>query len=113
MVGDILVEASPDDFCLEEEGKLSHLGIQGVQSYSWGLALILYYSPSFVKIPLILCVKGCQVDCTSHRLTVTVDFHRLQQQVWTQKAERSGFESTVWQLCDLGQIPPLGLFLHL
>lgn len=30
MVGDVLVETLPDDFCLEEKGKLSHLGIQGV-----------------------------------------------------------------------------------
>lgn len=39
MVGDVLVEAFPDDFCLEEKEKLS-LGIQGVQRYSHGLPLL-------------------------------------------------------------------------
>lgn len=86
----------------------SHLGNQEVQHCSCGLTLVPYYSPSIVKPPLTLCLKGFQDGCTW--LLCLLDFHRLQQQAWTLETESLRFDS---QLCDLEQVPPLGLFLCL
>lgn len=56
MVGDVLVEAFPDDFCLEEKGKLS-------LEHSRGPELLLgahpggpQHSPSLIRLLLVLCV---------------------------------------------------------
>lgn len=104
MVGNVLVEAFPDDFCLEEKGLLS-LG------YSRGPALLL--GPPYLPSSVILCMKGFQVDCTW--LLCLLDCHRLQQEAWTLEAGRRGLipSSVTDQLCDPEQVPPLGLFLHL
>lgn len=59
MVGNVLVEAFPDDFCLEEKEKRS-LGIQGVHAAH----VVSHRSPSIAKIPLTLCTRDFQVDCT-------------------------------------------------
>lgn len=47
--------------------------------------VVSHYSPSVVKVPLILCLRGIQVDGTW--LLCLLHFHRLQQQAWTLEAE--------------------------
>lgn len=73
------------------------------------------YSASIVKMPLALRMRDVQVDCTW--LLCLLDFHRLQKQAWTLEAEdlQIGLNasSVTVQLCDLEQVPPVALFLHL
>lgn len=48
MVGNVFVEAFPDDFCLEEKGRLFDLGNGGVLRYLWRLVLVSCHSPSII-----------------------------------------------------------------
>lgn len=74
----------------------SHLGIRGVQHYSWGLSLVPHHSPKYCQDLTQTLHERRQVDCTW--LLCLLDFHRLQQQAWTLEAERLRFES---RLCHL------------
>lgn len=64
MVGNVLVEAFPDDFCLEEKGKLSlgHSGGSGL--FLGGSRWSPHHSPGFVKILLMLCMRESRVNHT-------------------------------------------------